>query len=107
MNGIAENFTKVLPEDRGEFLREIDVSFSCIDEMHQSLLDGDLDDVVLCIKDLQESVLTMKMMFARKERRDRLIALVEDLKSRGIEVDLVSRLTKKAASAGTLTAINN
>lgn len=107
MNGISQNVTKVLAEDTEKFLREMEIGFSCIDEMHESLLDGDLDDVVLCIKDLQESVLAMKLLFERKERRDKLIALVADLKNRGINVDFVSQLTKKAASAGTLTAINN
>lgn len=107
MNRIAENVTKVLGEDVENYLREMEIGLSCIEEMHDSLLDGDLEDVLLCMKDLQDAVQSLQIMFAKKERRDRLIALVNDLKSRGINVDFVRRMiNEKAASAGTLTASN-
>lgn len=56
MNRIAENVTKVLGEDAEKYLREMEIGFSCIDEMHESFMDGDLEDVLLCMKDLQETV---------------------------------------------------
>lgn len=107
MNRITENVTKVMGEDVENYLREMEIGFSCIDEMHESLLDGDLEDVLLCMKDLQEAVNALQIMFAKKDRRDKLVALVDGFKSRGINVDFVSRLIKEeAASAGTLTATN-
>lgn len=107
MKRIAENVTKVLGEDVENYLREIEIGLSCIEEMEEAFLDGDFEDVLLCMKDLQDAVESLKIMFAKKERRDKLVELVDGFKSRGINVDLVSRvLNKEAASAATLTASN-
>ena len=107
MNKFSRNITKVMGEDVENYLREMEIGFSCIEEMHDSLRDGDLEDVILCMKDLHEAVESLQTMFAKKERRDKLTALVDDLKNKGIHIDFVSRLLKEeAASAGTLTATN-
>ncbi|WP_458414551.1 hypothetical protein ACNQFZ_06705 [Schinkia sp. CFF1] len=107
MNIITENVTKVLGEDVENYLREMEIGFSCIDEMYESFLDGDIEDVMLCMKDLQDAMHSLQKMLAKKERRDKLVALVDGFKSRGIQVDFVSRLiNEEAASAGTLTAMS-
>ncbi|HHY72252.1 MAG TPA: hypothetical protein GX497_03325 [Bacillus bacterium] len=107
MKRIEKNVTKVLGEDVVNYFREMDVAISCIEEMKDSLLDGDLEDVFLCVKDLQEAVQLLQVMFVKKERRDKLIEVVNDLRSRGMKVDFVSRLkNEEAASAATLTATN-
>jgi len=94
-------------EDVENYLSEMEIGFSCIEEIHDSLRDGDLEDVLLCMKDLQDAVESLQVMFAKKERREKLTALVGDLKAKGIQIDFVSRLLKEeAASAGTLTATN-
>lgn len=103
MNEVTESYI-VLGYDYEKFLNQSNIGLSCLDDIHEAFVTGDMDQVKVVLDEFQQCVSQISQMVARKERREQLERVVAEFRSKGIAIDFVSRPKENAASAGTLTA---
>ncbi|WP_027410347.1 hypothetical protein [Anoxybacillus tepidamans] len=79
-------------------LQEVDLlqkSLRCIEYIQESLQNHDYETTKIEVSELQFLVAQLQELEQKKARRAKLIATVENMRRRGIQIDFVSQMLRR------------
>lgn len=80
-----------LKTDYANALQEHQCINYCLEQAKERLVEGEIEEVHLLMKDIEKSVITIQKMRLRKKEMDNIHLLLKRLQELGIDVVLVER----------------